>query len=502
MPTLLVGTLGGVAIGLGGAPFEAQGVALVGVMLVYAALRTQSALEGRSPLRHAMLLGLAVGFAANATTCAWVSDLLHSYAFMPWPVAWLVASLLFLAQSLPFVVAALLTRALGTQIFPLAVVASSSAMPMIFPWRIGISQMGFLPFVQLAELGGLALVDFALALLAMLLVEALMHARPRARAASLSSAVLLFAGIAFWGTARIDEVQQMRASQPVLRVGLVQHNIDIPARMQPELWPMQMESTWSLTRTLEAAHVDVVMWPESAFPWFVDRYALAQLPSDMALESEGVEGPILFGASSWASQEERYNTVLLVTRTRFLGLVDKTRLMPFSERIPLWRWLIFLHPFIGPGLSEGPVEGGTLRIPLRGDRDAVAGILNCYEDLMDDHVQRVARQSPDFLSNHTNDAWFGPTRAPTLHHFLARMRAIETRRDVVRTVNTGVSGHISATGESLMTTEPFTTQTRIAEVRLARGMTLWVWLGDWVTPLCFVWLLGAVWNRRRSARRP
>ena len=118
-------------------------------------------------------------------------------------------------------------------------------------------------------------------------------------------------------------------------------------------------------------------------------------------------------------------------------------------------------------MSEGPLDGGVLRIPLREGGHAQAGILNCYEDLMDDHVLRVARQSPDFLSNHTNDAWFGPTRAPVLHHFLARMRAIETRRDLVRTVNTGVSGHVSATGESLMTTAPFTPQARVVEVRLS-----------------------------------
>ena len=372
---------------------------------------------------------------------------------------------------------------------------------MIFPWRLGNSQMGLLPFVQLAELGGLPLVDLALTLITALAVERLVNASPRARRASGWSALFLFALITGWGTWRLRELEEARASWPLLRVGIVQHNLDIPERMQQERWPAQMETTWALTREMERAHVDLVTWPESAFPWFVDRHALTHLPSDLALLDAGVQGPILFGAPSWSSPSERYNSVLLVSSAHFLGIVDKTRLMPFGERIPLWQWLPMLHPFLGPGLTAGPPEGGTLEIPLARDGVAVVGVLNCYEDLMDDHVQHVARRLPGFLSNHTNDAWFGPTRAPVLHHFLARMRAIETRRDLVRTVNTGVSGHISATGESLMTTQPFTRVTRIAEVRLSRASTLWVWLGDWVTPLSMVWLVGALWIRLRSAGR-
>lgn len=506
---LLLAALGGIAIGLGGAPFEAEGVALIGTLMITMAMHGLVRLDvkvGTPELRRAFALGLMMGFTANATTCAWLADLLATYAFMPWPLAWLVAALLLALQGLPFALATLFTRLLSPHAlsvfvaWPLAMVASASAMPMLFPWRVGVAQLGFLPFVQLAELGGLPLIDLALLCVVTLTAYALTQHAWKPRCVAGVSATLLFSGIALWGSARIAEVEAQRETLPVLRVGIVQHNIDIPERMRPELWPMQMETTWALTRALEAENVDIVMWPESAFPWPVDRLALARLPSDLGLDEAGVHGPLLLGAASWSSPQERYNSVLLVSRARFFGIVDKTRLMPFSERIPLWPWLIFLHPFMGPGLSEGPHQGGVLTIPTRDGREARAGILNCYEDLMDDHVQRVARQAPNFLSNHTNDAWFGPTHAPLLHHFLARMRAIETRRDLVRAVNTGLSGHVSATGESLMTTDVFTRTTRIAEVRLARSTTLFVWLGDWITPLCLLVLACGVW-RTASLRR-
>jgi apolipoprotein N-acyltransferase len=108
---------------------------------------------------------------------------------------------------------------------------------------------------------------------------------------------------------------------------------------------------------------------------------------------------------------------------------------------------------------------------------------------------------PSVLSNHTNDAWFGRTRAPGLHHFLARMRAIETRRDVVRAVNTGVSGVISASGETLVRTEVFERTTLRATVRPSRALTAWVRFGD-VTAAAAWGLVLAAWAGRLRIRRP
>jgi apolipoprotein N-acyltransferase len=116
----------------------------------------------------------------------------------------------------------------------------------------------------------------------------------------------------------------------------------------------------------------------------------------------------------------------------------------------------------------------------------------------------VAQGEPDVLVNVTNDAWFGDTAEPHLHHQVARMRAIETRRDLVRAVNTGVSGHVSAAGEDVQRTETWVRTSFIAEARLLRGRTLWVILGDWVTALCAGAMLGwllAAWQRRRAATK-
>lgn len=510
--------LGGAAIGMGGAPYEAYAVAWIGPALVVLALRAlaDARPDGAQGFRRAALVGLSAGVAANATTCAWVVDLLTTYAFMPAPLAWLVASLLFVAQSLPFVVAALVTwslhrvarELLGPEaptvelVAPFALVVAASASPMIFPWRIGNSQTGWLALAQLAELGGLPLLDLLLALASTLGLVAIVGRAgvvltPRLRLAAALAAFALLALPATWGAARLEEVRRGREALPALVVGLVQHDFDIPERADPTQWERQLEITWSLSRALDREGVDVLLWPESAYPWGLGREHPDAYPHEIGLAGQRLRAPVVLGAITRGG-EQAFNSVLGLEAGRVLGVVDKTRLMPFSERIPAWDWLVFLHPFLRPGLSEGPRDGGAIDVA-----SVRLGILNCYEDLMADHVWRLVRaHGPTVLSNHTNDAWFGRTRAPGLHHFLARMRAIETRRDLVRTVNTGVSGVIASSGETLVRTAVFERTTLRATVRPSSELTPWVRHGDVTGAASWGALLGVVaaWLRRRKVR--
>jgi apolipoprotein N-acyltransferase len=98
------------------------------------------------------------------------------------------------------------------------------------------------------------------------------------------------------------------------------------------------------------------------------------------------------------------------------------------------------------------------------------------------YTREVAARDVDFLVNVTNDAWFLDTSEPHLHHMSARMRSIETRRELVRGVNTGVSGLIAATGERVVETHTFVETTLLVHVHSLHGTTLWVRFGDTTTP--------------------
>jgi apolipoprotein N-acyltransferase len=222
----------------------------------------------------------------------------------------------------------------------------------------------------------------------------------------------------------------------------------------------------------------------------------------MSVRGGVVEGPLVFGALSIAPSAvpsrgreiERYNSVVAMGADgAFVGISDKVELLAFGEYTPLWDYLPPLQERFPRGLTPGTAPKVLTVDGIR------VGVLNCYEDVLAHHARWVARHEPDFLLNATNDAWFGETTEPFLHQMVARMRAVETRRDLVRAVNTGVSSHTLATGEDVIRTPIMVERTFIAEVRTMRGETLWTRFGDWVTPLLAALLLAAVLRRRREA---
>ena len=105
-------------------------------------------------------------------------------------------------------------------------------------------------------------------------------------------------------------------------------------------------------------------------------------------------------------------------------------------------------------------------------------MLICYEAIFAGLARQRAALGADFLVNITNDAWFGDTSAPHQHLALAAIRAVETRRPVVRVANTGVSAVVGADGEIHGETALFEAATRVLAVRGTGHVTFYVRHGD------------------------
>ncbi len=493
---LAIGAAAGLCIGLGGAPTELYGLAWIGPVLLLVGLETGA--RAIIPVRHAIAMGLACGFAANAWTMRWAVELFERFAMMHGSLALLVATLLFLGQAVPFVIACGLAAGvarLGVRAWvalPLAMVVGMSGTPMIFPWRLGTSQVGWTWFVQCADLGGPPLLDLAMALGACAGLEALRRRDPRALLVMLLAVGLPLA----YGAVRLPEVRAMRAAAPLLRVGLVQPGLTIEDRRDTTHYLEQHQAMVHATRELEDLGVDLVVWPEGAYGFGWPRARLTDPPEPNAegLCRDGVHGPLLFGAIT-ATWTDHWNSVLSMDHATITGVADKVHLMAFGEYVPLYDYLPFLDRYVGRGLTPGAIESSVLDVA--GTR---VGVLNCYEDLLADHAREVGLRGPAFLSNHTNDAWFGDTEAPGLHRFLSTLRTVETRRDLVRAVGTGPSGLTLATGERDEGTPIFCAASRIVEVRLLSGTTWWVRLGDVITLPSMAVLLALGWAARRRAR--
>ena len=496
---LAMAGLAGACIGLSGAPDELPALGFLGPLFLTGALTVDA---GR-PLRvgRALLVGMVAATVTNALALYWVVGLLTTFAGFPLIAAVPTAALLWVAQSAAFALACAGSSALASKglpvwiTLPACLVVAASLTPTLFPWRLAGTQVPWTLWVQMAELGGEPLVDLAVALVGCGAAEAARRSSTRRRALPLATAALALLLPLAYGTVRLPAVRAEREAAPRLRVGVVQPDVGILEKHDPALVFTHLHLLQAMTRELEAQGADLVLWPETAYPFRLPRQAAQDSRGSTAVIQRGVRGPILFGSITVDRHGDRYNSAVAMERGgRITGIADKIELLAFGEYVPLWDWL----PPLQDRFPRGLVPGKEPRVlGLAGARIAV---MNCYEDVLPTYGIRVGRQDPDFLVNLTNDAWFGDTSEPWLHQSVARMRSVETRRDLVRAVNTGVSSHTLATGEDAARTGTFVRAAFLAEVRLLRGVTPWVRFGDLVTPLLAGALLGVALalGRRRG----
>ena len=495
----------GVFYALAGPPYELGVLAFCAGPLLLAAIE-----EARTPWRAASVAAVA-GFSCNVIVLGWVVDLLQTFAYMPLIAALPIAMLLWIAQSLPFFVAGALTKTLSARandasasaspgawiVLPFALSACTVLVPALFPWNVGAATLPLLAYAQHAELGGVALVDVTLMLAGGGLLAA-------ARSRSLREArVPLVAGLAalfvpfVYGHVRIGQVESARRAAPMVRVGVVQPNIGIFEKHDPSQHHGHLLLLRRMTHDLEEGGAELVVWPETAYPFFVHRDRADEPAGFLRARGENVKGPLLIGAIT-TQRELRFNSAIGVEADgRISGIADKVELLAFGEYVPFWDLLPLLREYFP---HRGITPGAAPRmLTIDGHRIAV---LNCYEDVLPNYARQLAafEPAPEFFVNVTNDAWFGDTAEPLLHNHVARVRAIETRRDLLRAVNTGVSAHISASGAELVHTQTFIQTSFIAAVRTLEGTTPYARFGDLTTPFCLALLLA--WALRvRLARR-
>jgi len=131
------------------------------------------------------------------------------------------------------------------------------------------------------------------------------------------------------------------------------------------------------------------------------------------------------------------------------------------------------------------------------------GVLICYEDILPGFVRRVVRDTrPHLLVNLTNDAWVGDTPEPWIHLALAKLRAVEHRRYLVRATNTGVSAVIDPAGRVVTRSGAFTRENLRAEVAMLEDTTPYALWGDWPSWIALAAVLRMAFpvGKRRSER--
>lgn len=333
-----------------------------------------------------------------------------------------------------------------------------------FPWlSLGYSQTDSV-LAPLAPLGGVYGLGWACALaggaLAAVLVDGL-----ATRALAVAALFTVFAGAGYAGGRQWTEP----AGEP-LRAVMVQGAIG-----QDEKWlEVALEPTRQLYLELTQPHwgADLVIWPEAAIPALLHEEMDFIEKLDAHARAAGTG--LLVGILEFDPATGHYHNVLVA-----LGgepqVYRKRQLVPFGEYFPVpgfvrsWMRLMNLpYSDFAPGDPRPP----TLSVAATRIAPTI-----CYEDAFGAQ-QRVFFPGAELLVNVSNDAWFGDTRAPHQHLQIARMRAMETGRWMLRATNNGVTAVIDPRGRVTQRSRQFVAEVVTGEVTPMRGLTPWLRYGD------------------------
>ncbi len=397
---------------------------------------------------------------------------------------------------------------------PITFVAVEFLFPKLFPWRLANSQYRVVPLLQSGEVAGPFLLSFAIVWMnaAVLALVRLMRARAGGRPTPVTrdtlgtiAAPLLLVAILFAaGVWRVERVRAARARAPSLRVGMVQGNVSVEHKGNRAFFGRNLDAYREASRAI-ADRVDLLIWPETVF-----QQDIATTRTRLAGEDDpfpAAPRPLLFGGlaveqTPGAPPRVHNSAFLRGLEGEVVGRYDKRILVPFGEYMPLGDRFPVLRT-LSPGTSNFAAGGEPVLLaagPL-----ARLGPLICYEDVIPEPARSAVRRGATLLVNLTNDAWYGEGAEPVQHQALAVWRAVETRRDLLRATNTGLTSAIAATGEVLGELPTFVADTLVTEVHPLRSTTPYTALGDvfgWSVVLAALGIAAARRGRGRRLRSP
>jgi apolipoprotein N-acyltransferase len=293
----------------------------------------------------------------------------------------------------------------------------------------------------------------------------------RVRTRLIAGAVMIVPWLA---GAALSTVEWTHPSGAPVSVAVVQGAIPQDQKWQDDNHDATLDLYQSLTE--KALGAKVIVWPEAAIPDIAED--VIPYITNLYREARTRGSSLVIGVLHEDEKEHYYNAVL--------GLDDqvswyfKVHLVPFAEFFPVPHFVrswLRLHSlpysdFTHGGDNQGPLPAGGLNI---------AGTV-CWDDAYGSSLLQPLRRA-DALVNVTNDAWFGHSTARYQHFQIARMRAIETGRYLVRAANDGLSGVIGPRGEIVARAPEFKPHVLVSAVTPRTGLPPYAYVGNWLVVL-------------------
>ncbi len=434
------------------------------------------ALEGKSA-REGLFLGWLSGFGMTFLGFYWILHMLKSFSGFSTPICLLFMALLAAYQSgriasMGWLHVRMVERGCPREAaFLLSFAVSEFLFPLLFPWYFGATVYQVPSLTQVADLGSPIVVGLVLSCVNLVIFDLLRRRRQQLPLALRRQSYLLapLALALLYGGYRLREVDAGIKLAPHLRVGVVQANMGLVEKRRDREEGLRRHLALS-EQLIEQGPLDLLVWSETSVAGGVYEQEAEAVYE--RLITKRLKTPTLFGALlvrdvSDARRYTLFNSLLMSDRSgKLVGRYDKHKLLPFGEYLPLGDSFPKLYDW-SPNTGRF-TPGDTLDALKLGDYEVSGQV--CYEDVLPSFVNSMFRESPgDLIVNLTNDAWYGDTTQPWIHLALAQFRAIEHRKALVRSTNSGVSAFVDPAGRVTAHTETFTQAALARDVPILRG---------------------------------
>lgn len=283
-------------------------------------------------------------------------------------------------------------------------------------------------------------------------------------------------------------------------VVVVQPNID-PYDKWSKSPEKQVDDLIRLSYSVGQTNTEYFIWPETAISRMTEEY---RIHSDLnflkvqAFLSKYKNGNVLSGIESFNLYEKAetptaaynesfgkyldyYNAAIHIENSSRVQFYHKSKLVPGVESLPFATALSFMKPVFAAfgGSSGGFGKQDKPSVFFSQSGMGVAPVI-CYESIWGSYVAEYVREGAQFIAVITNDAWWGNTSGKDQHLAYARLRAIETRRWVARSANTGISAFINQRGDVIQASSWWVPAALKQDINLNSDLTFYVRYGDWI----------------------
>lgn len=521
---LVLAILSGVLVGTSYIPFPPWAI-----LFCYTPLWL-IAINQKASLKNVFAYSWVTQFVLSLIGFYWIAYTAHEFGQIPWVLS-ILALLVFCALMHLYIPAAVtlgvflknkfsLSKGQGLLVIGLLHSLIERIWPSIFQWNLGYTLLpAKIPAYQLADLIGFeglsAIIMICNAWLGYIWIE---KDNLKNALINLACFVILCCTLIFWGA---NHVKPWNLFTNEIRATVIQANIGNLEKVYAEQGRGYQESiTHRFTSLSKRAFeqfpdTDIFIWPETAFPDFLDQHLLGRKHTNILAAEMGPMGkPFITGAyskdphSDPRNDQSTYNALFLVgpNGENYDRPYRKTHLLAFGEYLPLserFPILLKLLPFIS---NFGRGRGPDVMIWRNNGNLIQWGGQICYEGLYPGFTRGLAEAGTDIIVNTTNDSWFGMGSEPYEHLYMTLGRAIEIRRPLVRSTNTGISTAILANGEIQQQSplhQEWTGQFRIKYL-INAPTTFYVKLGhfDWVLVLGLLILIISTGAINARSRRP